>query len=268
MSEETLRDLFDRVLAAPGPPGADREQMVARAHRALVRRRVVRSAGAAGVGLACVVVVALAVGVASGHRGDAIGVATNAPPAPTTVTPTVTQSPPADVGGAQQLLDALTGLVPAQFSLPDQAIFTDGGGQKYQLFGSQEVPSGTDTMINASTVVFRDGKQASLSVLIAPATAQADLCLAQVVHQGIEAGCHVSTAQDGTPIRVAWRDINGLGRIWYATRFYGSRSVTVSQAPGGIRPGMGNYGAVWTEPELVEVAASPVLQPYRYGRSD
>jgi hypothetical protein len=265
MSEETLRDLFDRVLETPGPPGVDREQMVARARRALVQRRVMRTAG---VGAACAAVVALAFGAVSA-RGDAIGVATAPPPPPPTpvVTPSVTDSAtPED--GAQRLLRALNGLVPVQFSRPDQALFTDAAGQQYQLFASQAVPSGPDAMVNASTEVFRDGKQASLSVTIIPGSAPADLCAAAIRHQGAEAGCHVVTADNGAPIRVAWRDISGYGRIWYATRFYGSWSVTVSQAPGGIRPDLGNYGAVWTEPELVEAAADPVLDPHRYGLSD
>src|SRR6185369_14944788 len=108
MSEETLRDLFDRVLETPGPPGVDREQMVARARRALVRRRAVRSAGA---GVACVAVVALAFGAVSAHRGAAIGVAS---PAPATSTPTATAAPvtPSPLAmapdvGAQYMLDAL-----------------------------------------------------------------------------------------------------------------------------------------------------------------
>src|SRR3954452_20394165 len=115
MSEETLRDLFDRVLETPGPPGVDREQMVARARHALVRRRAVRSAG---VGVACVAVVALAFGAVSAHRGDAIGVATAPPPAPPTpmATPSVTGPAMPSEDGAQRLLRALNGLVPVQFS--------------------------------------------------------------------------------------------------------------------------------------------------------
>lgn len=270
MSEETLRDLFDRVLETPGPPGLEREQLVARARRALVRRRVVRSAGA---GVACVAVVALAFGAVSAHRGDAIGVAS---PAPATSTPTataapVTPSPLASMSpdvGAQRMLDALRTLVPAEFSLPDGQEYTDSTGQQYSMFSSQVVPDGASIMLDAGTEVFRDGKQASLMVTIAVGTAPADLCTAGIRHQGVEAGCHVLTAANGAPIRVAWRDIAGIGRTWYATRFYGQRSVTVAQAPGGIRPGLGNYGAIFTESELVEVAANPVLEPLRYGLSD
>jgi len=269
MSEETLRDLFDRVLEMPGPPGVDREQMLTRARRALVRRRVVRSAGA---GVACVAVVALAFGEVSAHRGAAIGVAS---PAPATSTPTATAAPvtpsPLDMApdvGAQHMLAALRTLVPAEFSVPDGQEYTDSAGQQYSMFSSQVVPDGASIMLDAGTEVFRDGKQASLMVTIAVGTAPADLCTAGIRHQGVEAGCHVLTAANGAPIRVAWRDIAGVGRTWYATRFYGQRTVTVAQAPGGIRPGFGSYGAIFTESELVEVAANPVLEPSRFGLSN
>src|SRR3954469_7802601 len=160
MSEETLRDLFDRVLETPGPPGVDREQMVARARHALVRRRAVRSAG---VGVACVAVVALAFGEVSAHRGAAIGVASPAPatssptPAASAVSPSPLASMSPDVG-AQHMLDALKTLVPAEFSLPDGAVFTDQAGQQYSMFSSQVVSDGPDIMLDAGTYVFRDGK--------------------------------------------------------------------------------------------------------------
>jgi hypothetical protein len=267
MSEETLRDLFDRVLETPGPPGVEREQMVARARRALVRRRAVRSAG---VGVACVAVVALAFAVTSPIRGAAVGVGDDGPPTSppaSTWTLVVPPTSPA-IEDAQALLAALNGLVPVQFSRPDQAIYTDGTGQQYQMFATQVNPASGEILLEATTEVFRDGKQASVSVDIEPGTAPADLCAARIRHQGIEAGCRVLVANNGASIRVAWREVKNVGRIWYATRFYGQRSVTVAQFPGGIRPDLGTYGAVWTESELVEVAANPVLDPHRYGLWD
>jgi hypothetical protein len=115
--------------------------------------------------------------------------------------------------------------------------------------------------VNASTDVYRDGRQASVTVQVADSAPPADLCAAEIEHQGTENGCRVATATNGAQVRLAWRDIPTYGRIWYATRYYAHRSVTVQQSPGGMNPHLSSYGAVWDEAAVVEVAANPVLAP-------
>jgi hypothetical protein len=265
MNELEVKEILLRAAAAPRAPVPDRAAVIALGHRAR-RRQTIRWAGTG----AATIVVAAVVGVLAIGAGPA----RTAPPQPgsthhgptATAPPSVpTRSPGVhyDQAYADQLLTALSALVPASFTLPTDDLFTDSAGQHYQVRGAQVSTDGTtgSVSVGAGTTVYHDQRQAYVSITVVPTSQPADLCAAEVRHQGVEAGCHVGTATNGTRIRVAWRDV-GSGRIWYATRYVGGTSVTVQQSPGGIRLDLPAYdGGIWDEAGLVNVAADPSLAP-------
>jgi hypothetical protein len=278
MNEHDVKDVFDQVLDTARRPGADREAMLTLAHRARRRRTVAwaGSAGATAVVIAGVATLAIS-NLSQAGTGQAFDPGQAPGQAAVVTAPPTTPAPRTDQQYGEDILAALPSLMPAGFTVPTQDTITTEDGTTIRVRGIQVTPptTGMDGQpiptggvlgslphgVTAYVDVYRDNKQAAVTVTVTDSAPPADLCAADIGHQGTADNCQVSTASNGAQVRLAWRDVPDYGRIWYATKFYPTRSVTVQQMPNGMDPNKSGWGDIWNEAALIEVAVSPALAP-------
>ena len=275
MTERELTDVFTQVIGDDEPPLTGSGTMLTLARRARRRRSVVLAAGST-VATAAVVVGAVAtvpglVGAPAGHtvidtaHGGAstpTGVSSGSRTSKPSASPTPSKK---DVeASAKRLLAALEVAVPRGYTIPTKDTVSEGGVQ-YEVRGTQVVP-GADRMgstgqsMNANTDIYLGAAAGSITVTVSDddQSVPSDLCAAKIIHQGIESGCSVVTAADGTKVRVASRDLGSHGQIRYATCFHPGWTVTAQEMQTGMTPGRGTLPELpMSEQQLADFATNP-----------
>lgn len=282
MTDTEVKDLFQRVLADPGPPLASSEEVLGAARRTARRRR-------AGTAVACSALAAVAVAGASvgvpALTGALTPTGTNHAAGngtrPTTSASSPTTSASSDVAGestpatnqgkADKMLETLLAAVPAGYTTPTTDTVSDANGQQYEVRGTQVLPDSTTGEnggkgwhLNASTDVYRGSQAGSLAVTVTDndqPVPDGDICQLEIQHQGSgEQSCQ-QIMVSGTRVRVSMRDLGQAGKIWYATVFTDGWTTQVQEGQNGMRPGSAMLATLpYTPRQLAQLAMNPAFQ--------
>lgn len=277
MTETRVKELFDQLVDGGAPPGVrvPVSDVLARNGMALRRRRLRRTA-TAGLAMAAAAGLVILLPNLPGSRA-----APTSPAAPPTATATARPSPTPRLfpeaesrKRAERMLDRLIAEVPAGFTLPKYDNTAPTGeyqdALRYAFWRRDSARKMSETLSEAMLEVQLSGRAAMLTFRAVqvsppvssawPATPDAASLCNLAIDEEERRDCKVIYAKDGSPVRLSWWK-TAAGPTRQAIRFYEGTYVMVQQAS---RPREGVYGLgrpVFTDQQLVELAADPAFEP-------
>lgn len=291
MTDNQVKDLFQRVLADPGPPLAGSHQVLGAARRTARRRRTGAAVACSALAAVAVAGAAVAVPVLTGafnpaadhpvgggtvQPGPPVASASPSPsgsPSPSRPAgPTGSPSVPAGrQGEADMMLVALLHAVPAGYTTPTTDTVRDAGGTNYQVRGTQVLPAsmtgennGEGWHLSAGTDVYQGDQAGSVGVTVtdnSQPVLDGNVCDVKIQHQGSgEQSCQTIMVS-GLRVRVSVRDLGAAGKIWYATVFRDHWTTQVQEGQNGLRPGSAMLATLPYSPrQLAQLAMDPAFQ--------